>query len=530
MIALQHFSRKYLSRAIQASALLVLLSGCMVGPDFKRPDTKTQNAYDEPAQTEFTSGTKIDIDKLIDPASWWSEFKDPVLVELLDKAVAQNLTLQAAAVRVYQARSQLGVTDATLLPTVNLTGSSTRADQSNIYSQLLNTSTLSTTTNMALQASWELDFWGRLRRGVESSTAAYLSSASAFYSSKVSLLSDVANTYINIRNYDQLIAVAKSNLALQLESLRIAQARYQYGATSLLDLSQAQSQYEQTKSQIPILIATLRNYETAMSVLLGETPDYYTKTFGHTKGTLVAPATLQVAIPKDLLRRRPDIRQAEFAAASQSALIGVNTAALYPSFSLSGVFGFQTINYGGISQGPLFSWDNKVASGGAAFTFPIFYRGAIVDQIRVQDAVFQQNVLSYQNLVLQAQKEVDDALMAISTTKSSSEDLAKAVKAAEMAAVLAVDRYKAGQSDYNSVILAQQQLLSVQDSFVQNNSNNLSGYVAAFKALGGGWSGNLEVPQLPQSLATEMQQRTDWGNVLNGAADPRLVKSSETIQ
>ena len=179
---------------------------------------------------------------------------------------------------------------------------------------------------------------------------------------------------------------------------------------------------------------------------------------------------------------------------------------------------------------PLFSWDNKVVSGGAAFSFPIFYRGAIVDQIRVQDAVFQQSVLNYQNLVLQAQKEVDDALMSISMTRSSADALVKAVKAAQNAAQLEQERYKAGQADYNTVILAQQQLLSVESSLVQTSNNNLLGYVTAFKALGGGWSGELNLPQLTTALSSEMKQRTDWGNALDGTKDPRLMKSSEMIQ
>lgn len=530
MIATQHISLMNLSKAFFVVGAALALTGCMVGPDFNRPSTKTQQSYDAPGKTEFTVATKLVTDQALNPVQWWAGFKDPILVELLTRASKQNLSLQSAAVRVFQARSQLGVSDATLLPTVGLNGSTTRADQSNIYSQLLNGSMISSTTNVALQAAWELDFWGKLRRGIESSTASYYSSAAAFYAADVSLASDVANTYINIRNNEQLIQVAKTNLALQLESLRIAQARYQYGATSLLDLSQAQSQYEQTKSQIPIFIGTLRKYEFAMSILLGETPDFYAKHYGQTQGSLVAPAELQVAIPTDLLRRRPDVRQAEFVAAAQSALIGVNTAALYPAFSLSGVFGFQTSAYGGVSQGSLFSWDNRLLSGGGTFTFPVFYRGAIVDQIRVQDAVFQQSVLTYQNLVLQAQREVDDALVVISTTRSSIEDLARAVTAAQQAARLALDRYKAGQADYNTVILAQQQLLQVQDSFVQTQANNLLGYVAAFKALGGGWSGQLDLPKLPEQLVEQMQQSTDWGSVLTSTTDPRLVKSSETIK
>jgi NodT family efflux transporter outer membrane factor (OMF) lipoprotein len=340
----------------------------------------------------------------------------------------------------------------------------------------------------------------------------------------------VANTYISIRNYEALQQVATTNLALQAESLRIAQSRYKNGATSLLDLSQAQSQYEQTKADIPAIIASLRKAQYAMSLLLGELPSYYALNFGQTKGTIKPPRSLEVGIPKDLLRRRPDVLQAEYAAAAQSALIGVNVAALYPSFSLSGYFGFQNATFNNSTQTSLFSWDNRNTSISGSFMFPLFYRGAIVDQIRVQDAVFQQSVLTYQNQVLLAQKEVEDALISISTTRSSAEDLKKSVTAARQAASLALDRYKAGQNDYNTVIIAQQQLLAVQNSLVQTTTNNLLGYVAAFKALGGGWSGAMNMPQLPDQLVQTMRSRTDWGAVLNDPSDLRLVKSSETIK
>ena len=506
------------------------LSGCMVGPDYVRPATKIQDQFSQPKQTEFTEALDANNTQRINPVAWWASFKDPTLNRLLARAASENLTLQRAAVRVAQARSQFGVTEATLLPTVALSGTGARNDQPNALTQYLNTSSISNTRNLLIQANWEIDFWGKYRRGIESSLGSYISVAAAFYSADVSLASDVANTYINIRNYESLIEVAKTNLALQAESLRIAGSRYKNGSTSLLDLSQAESQYEQTKSQIPGLIASLKMYQYAMSILLGESPDYYEQNFESTKGALAAPAALQVGIPKDLLRRRPDVLQAEYAAAAQSALIGVNAAALYPSFTLSGFFGFQSVTTNNTTQSSLFSWDNRNTSIAGSFMFPLFYRGAITDQIRVQDAVFQQSVLTYQNLVLQAQKEVQDSLVTISTTRSAAEDLKKSVIAAEQAAKLALDRYKAGQVDYNTVIIAQQQLLLVQSSLVQTTTNHLLGYVSAFKSLGGGWSGDLLTPSLPDAMVAEMKQRTDWGNALSHQPDPRLVQSSETIQ
>ena len=508
----------------------ISISGCMVGPDFQTPDSKLQAKFSEPQKTEFTETIPATIGTAPNPVRWWEGFNDPTLTDLLSRAARDNLSLQRAALRIYQARSQLGVADASLLPTVGLSGAAARSDQPNALTQFLNASSLSSTQNLVVQANWEIDFWGKFRRGIESTVSSLFSTTAAYYAADVSLAADVANTYITIRNYQSLIQVARANLALQAESLRIASSRFKNGATSLLDLSQAESQYEQTKSEIPALISALKNAEYAMSVLLGESPDFYEKTYGKTTGNLQPPKALQVGIPKDLLRRRPDVLQAEYAAAAQSALIGVNTAALYPSFSLSGYFGFQSVSVNNVSQSSLFSWDNRTTSIGGSFMFPLFYRGAIVDQIRVQDAVFQSSILAYQNQVLQAQKEVEQALVAISTTRSSTVDLKKSVAAAQRAAALALDRYKAGQNDYNTVIVAQQQLLQVQNSLVQTETNNLLGYVAAFKALGGGWSGEFAVPALPDPMVKQMQERTNWGDALANPAEPRLVKSSETIQ
>ena len=522
---------KPLLRSALAVGLSVYLSGCMVGPDYSRPATQTTDGYKTPVQGEFTDAVQTVSSKTLNPVLWWESFSDPTLTQLLKQAAGENISLQSAAVRIYQARSALGVADATLLPTVGLGGSAQQTNQPSVLSQFLNASSTTALQNVVVSANWEIDFWGKFRRGIESALAGYQSAVATYYAADVSLAAEVANTYVNIRYYEQSIEVARANLVLQAESLRIAGARYKYGATSLLDLSQAQSQYEQTKSMIPPLVAGLKKAQNAMSILLGKPPEYYETNYGSAKGTLTPPAELQVGIPKDLLRRRPDILQAEYYAASQSALIGVNAAALYPSFSLAGYFGFQTMQYtGGPSLGPIFSWDNRTTNIAASFTFPLFYRGAIYDQIRVQDAVFQQAILNYQNLVLKAQQEVDDSLIMISTSRSGSADLVLAVKAAQQAAALALDRYKQGQNDYNTVIVAQQQLLQVQESLVQSDSNILLGYVSAFKALGGGWSGDLDVPALPGAVVDQMQQRTNWGTVLINNADPRLVKPSETTQ
>jgi len=494
-----------------ALVLPVVLAGCMVGPDFEQPQTSVNDQWRSQSATQFTEAVEMVRNAQINPVQWWQQFDDPTLSALLKVAGEQNLSIQAAALRIYQARAQLGISDATLLPTVVGAGGANSGNSTSTY-------------NALLQANWELDFWGKYRRGIQSSVASYNSAVASYYSADVSLAASVAQSYIEIRKLEELIRVARTNLTLQGESLRIADARYKAGSTSLLALSQAQTRFQQTKGEIPGLMFRLNRQMNALSVLLGKPPGFYEAQFGTAKNALKPPQSLSVGIPKDLLRRRPDVAAAEYQAASQSALIGMKEAALYPSFSLSGMFGYlsASVSY---QNNQTFKFDGSSGGGGASFNFPIFYRGALVDQVRVQDAVFQQAVLNYQNVVLTAQSEVENALSRISTSSSASKDYQLAVRSAREAAKLALDLYESGQSDYNTVIVAQQMLLRVQSDLVNARTDTLLGYVDAFKALGGGWSGDLVVPPLPNEMIAQMQARTNWGEALSQPTMPRLVQA-----
>ena len=503
--------RRWLAPCVLAASVLGL-SGCMVGPDYQQPEVSIKQQWKAETGSEFSAAVETVRSAQINPVNWWSQFNDPTLDRLLEIAGAQNLTLQSAAVRIYQARAQLGISDATLLPTVAANGQATRSNDG------------STTREAMMQGTWELDFWGKYRRGIESTFGTLQSTTAAYYNADVSLASTVARTYINIRNLESLIRVARTNLSLQGESLRIADARYRAGSTSLLALSQAQTRFQQTKAEIPGLLSRLNRQQNAMSVLLGQQPGYYEANFEGIKNQLDTPEVLNVGIPKDLLRRRPDVALAEYQAASQSALIGVREADLYPSFSIQGSFGYLNSTTS-ISGSPSFTFEGSSASGGGAFYLPLFYRGAIRDQVRVQDAVFQQAILNYQNVVLSAQSEVENALTQIATSQKAAQDYVRAVRSAAQAAKLALDLYEAGQSDYNVVIVAQQTLLSVQNDLVQTRTDALLGYADAFKALGGGWNGDLTIPPLPNEMVAQMKERTNWGKLLDHPGTPRLVQT-----
>ena len=262
------------------------------------------------------------------------------------------------------------------------------------------------TSQIGVGATWELDFWGKYRRGIESDRAAMLASLAAYDNALVSLTAGVASDYLNIRTLQQRIQVAQDNVQTQKESLRIARAQFENGETSELDVQQALTQLAQTQAQIPGLENSLRATKDSLAVLLGLTPDRIDEQLGAGTTIPTAPGQVATGMPKDLLRRRPDVRQAELTAAAQSAGIGVAKSNLYPSFSLSGSFGYLSTSVGNNS---LFSWDNRATAAGASFVLPIFNYGRIVNSIRVQDAVFEQAVLNYQNTVLEAQQEVEDA-------------------------------------------------------------------------------------------------------------------------
>ena len=364
-----------------------------------------------------------------------------------------------------------------------------------------------------MSASWELDFWGKYRRGIEADRASMLASVAAYDSALVSLTAAVANTYLGIRTLQQRIQVAQDNLGTQQESLRIARVQFEAGETSQLDVQQAETQLAQTKAQIPGLRNSLRTSKDSLAVLLGTTPDAIDSLIGDNPALPVAPAQVDTGMPKDLLRRRPDVRQAELAAAAQSAAIGVAKANLYPSFSLTGSFGYVGTSLRGQSVSNLFTWDNRQTDVGAGFVLPILNYGRIINSVRVQDALFQQALLTYENTVLEAQQEVEDARSSFAAAQETLATLADAAASARTTTELAIVRYKEGASDYTTVLTAEQVQLSTEDALASARGAVPEALVAVYRALGGGWQLREGQQVLPQPVRTEMERRTRWGHL-----------------
>jgi len=481
----------------------VVSSSCTVGPNYKTPDAKVSDQWlANPAIAPHATGAA--------EIYWWRTFNDPVLNQLVEISLKQNLSLQAAGVRILETRATLNKSIGNLFPQQQ--GISSQSDYSKISSKTPGAAADYTSSQTLFAASWEVDIWGKYGRQIESDRATFLGTVAAYDDVMVTLIADVASAYINIRALEERIRVAQKNVEAQQESLRIATAQFKAGETNERDAQMASVQLAQTQAQVPIMKETLRQVKNGLAVLLGETPEAVDKYLGGQSRMPVVPATVAVGIPKDLLRRRPDVRVAGYTAASKSALIGVARAQMYPSLTLSGSFG-SVGDKDGLSPG-LFSWQNTAANAGAGIVFPIFNYGRLENEVRVQDARFEQALLNYQSTVLTAAKEVEDALATFNYQQEAVSFLTNAVTAAQRSADLAMMQYKSGETDYTTVVSAQQSALATEDALATAQGNVGLGLIATYRALGGGWEVRDGRDVISDEVKAEMAKRTNWGKML----------------
>ena len=520
---LRHRADRWVNRIVQFSgclrsvpsllrllAILPILTfaGCMVGPNFSTPKAKLSADY-------LDAGKDVQPNQ-VSNAAWWRNFNDPVLDRLIETGYQNNLSLQVAGLRVLQARAQLAAAVGDLYPQSQaLVGGysyerQSRASASNIGGA----STFVNAAQLGLTASWELDFWGKYRRAVQANDAAFLGSIQAYDAALVSLTASIAQSYISIRTLALQVSVAQSNISAQSESLRIATVQYNSGQTSLLDVDQAQTQLGVTQASLPALQAQLVTQQDALAVLLGTTPDAMPPLLAGGNGIPQPPATVAVGIPKDLLRQRPDVVQAELAAAAECASLGVAKAQLYPALSLTGTFGFESANTPTASLGDLFRWSSRTVSLGPSLQIPIFNYGQLTNQVRAQDAVFEQSILTYQNTVLQAQQEVQDAISNYVEARNTVAALQSSAQSAIQSTKLAMIRYVDGATDYTTVLSAEQAQLQVQNSLAIAQGNVPLTLVALYSALGGGWQIAQGHDVVPEQVEDQMRARTNWGGLL----------------
>ncbi len=501
--------------------LSLLTAGCAkVGPDYQRPETNV-------SQTWLDAGDKRVKTETADYRNWWKVFKDPVLDHLVDTAYHENLNLRIAGVRVLEARAQLGIATGQLYPqTQQATGSVQKQRQSaglplgGVSPKGFGGLSL-WESQVGLTASWEIDFWGKFRRAIESADASLLASVANYDSTLVSLTASVANFYISIRTLERRLNIAHQNVETQRESLKIAQARFEGGTTSQRDVEQAKTVLASTQATIPVLQTQLRQAKDALSVLLGFPPSRLTDELGSKAAMIPAPPPqVVVGIPAELLRRRPDVLAAEYAAAAQCSQIGVSKAQLYPAFSLVGNFGMLSSDVGHNALGNLFNWRNRSGAIGPSVQWNILNYGQITNLVRVQDARFQELLIAYQNAVLSAPQDVEDNLVAFLKTPEQAKFLEESADAALNSLSLAVIQYREGITDFTTVLTAQQNLLSAQDSLASAQGNISSSLVGVYRALGGGWEIREGQDFVPAATREAMEKRTNWGKLLTPPSAP----------
>ncbi len=498
-------------------SISVLMTGCLkVGPDFKPAGASVSSKWLEASDERVKS----------EPANyhaWWEAFGDPALNRVIDKAYRENISLRIAAVRVLEARAQLGITVGKLYPQTQQLNPSITFNRASAYSA---TASASTSENIPVQytfwqdqallnVAWELDFWGKYRRGVESADATLRSTVADYDSALVSLTADAANAYVQIRTLEKRIDIARQNLETQKESLRIAEARFHGGTTSERDVEQARTILFNTQAAIPVLEAQLRQSKDALSVLIGIPPDNLSDILTGSSEIPAPPPFVAIGIPADLLRRRPDIRSAELQAAAQCAQIGVAKADLFPAFSLGGFIGPQSTTYGVTKLSEMFNIASMTMSVGPSVQWNFLNYGRITNNVRLQDARFQELLLTYQNTVLKAQQEVEDFLAGFLRYQETAASLALSAEAAKRSLDLAFIQYSQGSTDFTTVLTAQQSLLTTQDSLASSLGNISLNLVGIYRALGGGWEIRQAEEILPPEIKEVMARRTNWGSLLS---------------
>jgi NodT family efflux transporter outer membrane factor (OMF) lipoprotein len=445
-----------------------------VGPDYERPEVPVHKDWN----TQLSGGLNTGETDARTLAAWWTTLNDPELSGLIGRAAAGNLDLKKARARVREARASRGIAEAGLLPAVDSAGSAT-------WSRTTRNTGTDTTSDLytaSFDAAWELDIFGGLRRSVEAAQGDLQASEEDLRNVLVSLLAEMALNYVDVRTYQDRLTVAETNLESQSETYQLTQWRYQAGLSDELAVQQARYNVENTRSQIPVLRTGLEAALNRVAVLLGEQPGKVHAELEQREPIPVPPLKVAVGVPADLLRRRPDVRQAERQLAAQTARVGVATADLYPKFTLNGSIGLEAFSLSNPASGIL------TLAGGPAITWAIFKGGAIRQNIEVQSALQEQALIQYEAVILGALEEVENALVAYAEVQQRRQSLSEATDAAQKAAELAQHKYQGGLTDFTNVLDAQRSLLSFQEQLAVSNGNVTANLVRLYKALGGGWT------------------------------------------
>jgi multidrug efflux system outer membrane protein len=456
-------------KPIAAALFALLAGGCMVGPDYVRPPA------DAPAAWRLN---EKDVRDLANTA-WWEQFGDPMLNDLVVVALRENKDLLIASARVDEFAGRYGFVRAQLFPQAGFGADARRQRDIGAVVIGAGNSTIFDTYSTVLNASWELDLWGRIRRETEAARAQLLASEEARQGVVLSLVGSVAGAYINLRDLDRQLEIARATAKARGESYEIFKLRYEGGIISLLELSQNRSQYEEALATIPAFEKAIAQQENGLSFLLGRNPGPIVR--GKTIDELVLPG-IPAGLPSELLERRPDIRQAEQSLIAANALIGAAKAQYYPTISLTGLFGYSST-----SLSSLFDNQSKVWQFAGALKMPIFTAGAIAGQVEAAEATQQQALFAYQKSIQQGFREVNDALVDQDRTKVQLQAQKRQVTALEEYATIARLRYENGYTSFIEVLDAERSLFNAQLQYTQSQQVEFQAMINLYKAMGGGW-------------------------------------------
>jgi len=492
---------------------VVLLSACTMGPDFKRPVLQTPAQWPDASAATATATDavrSVPVPEPIDPL-WWNSFGDPLLTELVTRAMDSNLDLKIAAARLAESRAQFGQAKADEFPTLNGNASYTRELQSadGVIGLLGGSGSPSATdtnglggrqggiptqsaTSTALppfnlyqygfDASWELDLWGRVRRTAENASATVDAQNEARHDAIVSTAAEVARDYLNLRGTQEKLRITRENLAFAERTVQLTNERAKHGLATDLDVANAQSQAESNAADIPQEEQQEAKLINAIGVLLGEYPQTLAAKLKEAPDVPVVPPRVPIGLSSELARRRPDIREAEAQLHAATANIGAAKADFFPKITLSGSVAIQATQFTNLG-----SWGARSYSAGPSLSIPIFEGGRLRSTLALREAQQQEAAITYRKTVLSAFQEVDDALTGFNAEQRRRDRLDASVQASKRALDIANKRYVRGLSNYLDVLTAQKTLLTSEEQWVDSTATVSTNLVALYKALGGGW-------------------------------------------
>jgi NodT family efflux transporter outer membrane factor (OMF) lipoprotein len=513
-----------MGRPVLALLLSTALTGCMMGPNFQTPQAAVPQGFigDQPASQAqpYVSGDPVD------PA-WWNSFNDPELTRLETEAVAQNLDLQIAAQRLLEAEAQAQITGANLYPDLSGAASFTREGPSkegifNAFGSSIGGGASTNAGSVAnggtsasggggfpasliqpldiyqygLQSAYDFDLWGKNRRAVEAAVAAARSSEEARRAALLNVETQVASNYIQLRGTEAVIDITEKNLDFANQLVNLTVERQQAGLTTSLDVANARATAAQIASQIPTLTTQRDAYINQIGELLGVTPNNLPAVLANSAAVPLTPPEVPVGMPSDLLRRRPDIREAEADLHEATAETGVAVASFFPDVSLSGSVSFQALQFKNLNEFRAITY-----AFGPDVSIPLFEGGQLRGQLKLRQAQQQEAAIGYAKTVLTAYYQVDNALIAYNQEHATLQQLTIDTQQSQIALGLAEDQYKQGLADYLSVLQAQSSLLNAQQSQAQAVATLSNDLVSLYQALGGGWEQTYPLPADAQQSA-----------------------------